>query len=632
VRLPFAVRAVLLSGLVLSPGRPSLAQPPPPPPPPRPAPIPQMGAPRDPGRRPAAEPVGTGIIRGRVVTSDTGNPVRRANVNLVPSPPPPPPPPPGTPAGTGASATMTVVNGMAVQSGGGVTLIRPRSATTDSQGAFEFTALPPGSYRVTASAGQYSAAYLGIAYGATKPNGPGSFDPGTPIELGEGQAFEKAVIALPRGAVITGRVTDESGEALARVQVYTMFFQPGSPRGQRMGSNGQTDDLGQFRLFGLTPGEYAVVAEARGNTYVQPNAPPETEEDKIGFMTTYYPGTADEGGAQRVRARAGTETPGIEIRMVTGRLFHVSGSVVDSQGRPGARSNGNLVKRMPGMSGGSSSFGFSTDDQGRFQMRSIPPGTYRLAVRQRPLQFNSDGPSGDPGEMANVSLTVATDVDDLMIVTTPGATITGQIVFEQGPPQQMPQPLRVNASVGNPDDMMGMTMPAPALVAPDLTFTLKGMLGEFVLRAGVPNQFLKAVMMGGEDITDTPREFKSGEKVSLILTSRASALEGNVTDAKGQPSTGAGLILFSEDKVSWRMNSFRTRRSNTDQVGHYRITGLMAGRYFIAAVPRERLNALSSGADASFFELLAKEATSLVVGEDEQRQVDLKILADGGGL
>jgi hypothetical protein len=347
-------------------------------------------------------------------------------------------------------------------------------------------------------------------------------------------------------------------------------------------------------------------------------------------MTTYYPGTADEGGAQRVQGRAGAETPGIEIRLVSGRLFHISGTVMDSQGRPATRTSGNLTRRITG-SIGATSFGFSTDDQGRFQMRNIAPGTYRISVRQRPPQFNSDGTTNDPGEMANVPLAVAADVDDLMILTTPGATITGQVVFEQGPPLRMSQGMRVSVSFGNPDDMSGMPTPPVAIVNPDLTFTMKGLLGEFLLRTGAVNQTLKAVMLGGEDITDSPREFKTGDKVTMILTSRASTLEGNVTDAKGQPSTDASLILFSEDKAAWRMNSLKTRRSGVDPTGHYRLTGLIPGRYLIAAVPRDRLNIPLAGADAAFFEQMSKEATSLVVGEDEQRQVDLKVVAAPGG-
>jgi hypothetical protein len=605
VRLPFVLRAGVLTALLVSAvARPAGAQPPPPPPP-----LP-AGQPRDPGRRPPPEPVGTGVIRGRVVTSDSGNPVRRASVSLVPMPTPAPAPPQGTPPGTITTMTMTMgmttVNGVPVQVGS-MNMGRPKTATTDAQGAFEFKGLPAGTYRMTASAGQYAAAYLGIAYGAKKPAGPGA-DMGTPIVLGNGESFEKATIALPRGAVITGRVTDDTGEPQARVQVYTVLFQPGSTRGQRTGSGAQTDDLGQFRLYGLTPGEYSVVAEARMNTFVQPNAPPETEEDKIGFMTTYYPGTADEAGAQHVRARAGGETPGIEIRMVSGRLFHITGSVMDSQGRAAVRTSVSLMKRMPGGMG-MNSFGSSTDDQGRFQMRNIPPGNYRISVRQQPRQMNPDGSVSDPGEMASVPLTVGADVDDVMILTSPGATITGQVVFEQGPPAQMPQ----------------------AVVSPDLTFTMKGMLGEFVLRGSAPNQYLKAVTLGGEDITDTPREFKTGDRVTIVLTSRASTLEGNVTDAKSQPSTDSGIILFSEDKASWRWNAFKTRRGFVDASGHFKMSGLMPGRYFVAAVPRERLNGLGSGADVTMFEQLAKEATSLVIGEDEQRQVDLKVVVDSGG-
>ena len=53
----------------------------------------------------------------------------------------------------------------------------------------------------------------------------------------------------------------------------------------------------------------------------------------------------------------------------------------------------------------------------------------------------------------------------------------------------------------------------------------------------------------------------------------------------------------------------------------------MAGRYFVAAVPRERVGALPAGPE--FFERLSKEATSLEIGDDEQRQVDLKLLAGG---
>jgi hypothetical protein len=510
-------------------------------------------------------------------------------------------------------------------------MARPRQATTDSQGAFEFTGLPAGSYRIFANSSQYSPQYLGMAYGGKRPNGYGLSDQGQPVQLGEGQSFDKVVIALPRGGVITGRVIDENGEPLTRVQVYSVFFPPGSSRGMRMGQGSQTDDLGQFRLYGLQPGDHAVVAEAMRFNFVPPNAPPETEEDKIGFVTTYYPGTPDEGAAQRVRARAGTETPGIEIRLLQDRLYRVSGTVVDSQGQPLARVNGQVMRRTPGMTGGGPSFGFNTDEKGQFQMRNVASGNYRLIVRQTRPYVPGPGPQSDPGEMASMPLTIAgADVDNVLVMTTPGITITGQVVFEQGPPSPIPGQLRVMAAAGNPDEMSGLQPPQPALVKPDLTFTMKGLLGEFLLRASAPNQYLKSVMAGSEDITDKPHEFKSNDRVTITLTSRTSTVEGNVSDAAGAPTTDAGIILFSEDKASWRFNSSRVRRSPVDPSGHFRLAGLLPGRYLIVAVVRDRINVPMSG-DTALFEELSKVATALVIGEDEERRVDLKVVAGSGG-
>ena len=566
--------------------------------------------PRDVVRR--ADPTGTARIRGRVVSADRGAPMRRASVTLSVVMPPP--------AARGEAADPSVGRGSAPPPP-----MAPRRATTDADGQFEFANLPAGSYRITASPAQYASQYLSMSYGATRPMGLYWPELGQPIELKDGQSFDKVNIALPRGAIITGRVLDENGEPLARVQVYTLGFPPGVSRGQRSGGGMSTDDLGQFRLWGLSPGEYVVVADARGNTFVAPNAPPETEEERLGYVTTYYPGTADEGAAQRLRVKGSEETQGIDIRVGQARLYHVSGSVVDSKGSPLAGANGQLLRRGP-VTGGQPGFFAMADPKGQFQMRNIPPGDYRLVFRQQQMvaPFSSTPP--EPVEMASVPISIAgADVDNIMVVTSLGTTITGQIVFEAGPPAGNVSNMRVFASASNPNDGAGVPSPPPATVAEGYTFTMKGLMGEYMLRTGIANQFLKSVSVNGQDVTDIPHDFKASDRVTITVTSRVSTLEGNVTETGDVQPAEAGIIVFSEDKASWRMNSIWTKRTSPDPKGHFRIAGLMPGRYYIAAIPRQRL-APGSDADVAFFEQLAKEATSVVVGADEQRTIDLRLL------
>ena len=327
--------------------------------------------------------------------------------------------------------------------------------------------------------------------------------------------------------------------------------------------------------------------------------------------------------------KAGEETQGIDIRVGQARLYHISGSAVDSKGNPVVGGNGQLMRRGASL-GASMPLFVMTDPKGQFQIRNVPPGDYRLTLR--PPQANvvpfSDDRNREPVEMANVPISIGSaDLDNLLVVTSLGVTISGRVVFEQGPPTPSSNPMRVMALALSPEDSAGVPSPPPATIAEDFSFTLKGLMGEYGLRVAIPNQFIKSVTVNGDDVTDVPREFKSSDRVTITVTSRVSTVEGNVTEMRDAQLAEAGVILFSEDKASWRFTSLWTRRTGVDQNGHFRITGLIPGKYYVAAIPRQRL-ALQGGpeAAAAFFEQLAKEATTVVLGADDQRTVDLRML------
>jgi hypothetical protein len=66
-----------------------------------------------------------------------------------------------------------------------------------------------------------------------------------------------------------------------------------------------------------------------------------------------------------------------------------------------------------------------------------------------------------------------------------------------------------------------------------------------------------------------------------------------------------------------------------DRDGRFSINGLRSGRYYVIALPPERsFNA--QAIDAATLESMVKDATVLVLGEEEQRQVDLKVAGRRG--
>src|SRR6185295_2012761 len=229
------------------------AQPPPPPTMTIEIPAGAQGVPMIQGpARDNAQPAkaGTATLRGHVVAADTGQPLRKAQVRVV-----------------------------------AAELRENRMTTTDADGRYEFKELPAGRYTVMASKGSY----VNLQYGQQRP-----FEPGKPLEIRDGQTVEKVDFSLPRGAVITGRVLDEFGEPAADVQVMAQRYQNmgGRRRLVPAGRGAMTNDIGEYRLFAIPPGQYYLSATLRSMGMGGDS------DDRSGYAATYFPGTANIAEAQ----------------------------------------------------------------------------------------------------------------------------------------------------------------------------------------------------------------------------------------------------------------------------------------------------------------------------------------------
>jgi len=255
------------------------------------------------GAPPAAQPAAPPTkpedlckLSGRVLNAVTGEPVRRTTIMLMRADPTPGEPP---------LAYTTASN---------------------AEGQFTMKDVEPGRYRLTATRN----GFVNLIYGARGP-----MRPGTTLSLARQQNLTDLDLKMTPHAVITGRILDEDGEPLANVPLVLQSYRyvQGSKQLATAGAGSSSNDLGEYRMFGIAPGKYLLSAAAVNrapNFAVDRSAVAGPEED---YVSTYYPGTIAPAGATQIDVAPGAQLRGMNMTLSKAHTVRVKGRV--THGLPG---------------------------------------------------------------------------------------------------------------------------------------------------------------------------------------------------------------------------------------------------------------------------------------------------------
>jgi hypothetical protein len=492
----------------------------------------------------------------------------------------------------------------------------PRAAYTDAQGNYEVKDLPAGRYQLQASKG----GFVQVAYGQRRP-----FEGGRPLELADGQTLEKIDFHLPRGSVIVGRIVDEFGEPVTGANVKALVSRrAGGTRRLVSFGYAQTNDIGQYRLFGLPPGEYYVTAggpdSAHGSEGMTDNP------SGSGYAPTYYPGTPSLAEAQRITVNVGAEVSA-DLQLTPTRVSRISGTIVDQNGRPAGAAFVSLQRRESALGDGDTTFSTaSVGAEGAFSISNVAPGAYYLVA----TMIEGIGSDQRSTGWAPISVT-GQDLEGVRIVATKGATVKGRVIYEGGARPSTPSgfPLHVGCEAADPDGPTMTSHASAAKVDEQGQFTLTGVYRDCVIRAFTMSDDwgLAAVTHGSQDVTDRPLAIKDVETitdVTITVTNQLAKLTGTVTDADNRPAKDYVVIVFPEDPDKLGRHSRFVRSARADQQGQFKMSGLPAGDYLAAA-----LDSVEEGAesDPEFLDRIRSSSVPLRLGDDDgQQTITLKLI------
>jgi hypothetical protein len=502
----------------------------------------------------------TASIKGVVVKLGTSEPVAKAVVELVQES-----------KGNRDSGTEPIV------------------VATSADGRFEFRNLAPGSYRLTAS----RSGYLDTAYGQRGPSGAGSN-----LAIAAGANMDNIRLMMTATGAIAGRVFDNTGEPMANLSVQALKYSyDGGQRTLTEIKVDETNDLGEFRLFWLPPGQYIISAKPQdsgvhGKFFLMAEQDGkaihfektvESPADKFGeaYVPVYYPGTTDSQSATRLEVRPGADVRGIDFSLSRVSTRKVRGTVVDSTtGLPVSEGSIQLIPRGEG--GASLTSAVSPGDDGRFEISGALPGSYFLVATAR-----LGSPDNVRVLLGRTPVEVGnSDLADLVVTLRPTVDISGTVVVD-GRAEGLPDDAHPVVSLqGSRSGIFGGLNQIDGTFPRRTAVNFDGVPeGEYrVVWSELPEGiYVKSMRFGPIDALNGtfPIDSRTSDRFQIVFGANGGTLDGVVLDRVRNAVAGARVVLVPDAGLRQRADLYRS--TSSDDSGRFQFRGIAPGDYSLFA-------------------------------------------------
>jgi hypothetical protein len=455
---------------------------------------------------------------------------------------------------------------------------------------------------------------------------------GRVLTLTAGQDLKDLTIRLQAAAVIEGRVTDEDGDPLpeAQVAVLRQTFGAGRSHWEQVGAE-RTNDLGEYRIPGLSAGSYFVsvtpppdfrsLIEANGliSAAAPHNGAAASEKPApAAYQTTYYPGTRDRGQAASIQLHAGDDFP-VNFSLTPSPSFTIRGSVVNLP--PGFTAAIMLQSKDFSLVLN----GAEMHKDGSFEIRDVAPGAYTIlaTVDNPPVPM-----------MARQDLQIGSaNVEGLKLAPQTGGSIRGRLHMEAGStarPDPSQMLLLLRSADGDDDAFGAFTMQEDfstlAHVNADSSFEWKNVpAGRYSVQisdaSAMPDWFLKSVT-AGRDGADSGFSVSSGTTtLDLVASANGAVADGIATNQKDEPVPDAVVVAVPE--AHFRSHPDRYRKAVTDQSGRFILRGMPPGDYTLFAWESVDGEAYYN---PEFLKTYEGQGKALILSEGERQSIRIKAI------